>query len=189
LAFHQTPVPFFEAPAKAKPPKMFPVEAVSLLSGGLDSLAGGVDLLAPDDGTRVLFVGHYDSPGPRGDQARLAKRLDEKYPTRSDIIHVRVAYRPEKAAEETLRCRSFVFIALGLYAAAAGTEVPLLMFENGLIALNIPPTPSRRGSRVTAGPPSASMDFSSLPAKNPSARLSTDQNGWFALRFRGRNGP
>jgi 7-cyano-7-deazaguanine synthase in queuosine biosynthesis len=150
LSFYQTPVPLFEVPAKAKPPEIFPVEAVSLLSGGLDSLAGGVDLLAPNDGTRVLFVGHYDSPGPRGDQAKLAKRLNERYPTRSDIIHVRVAHRPQKAAEETLRCRSFVFIALGLYAAAAaGPEVPLLMFENGLIALNIPLTPSRRGSCST----------------------------------------
>jgi hypothetical protein len=150
LQFFESPVPLFEVPAKPKLPLIEPADVVSLLSGGLDSLAGGIDLLAPNDGTRVLFVGHYDSPGPRTDQARLAGRLAKRYPSRSRILHVRVAHRPEKAAEETLRSRSFVFLALGLYAAQAlGPAVPLLMFENGLIALNIPLTPSRRGSCST----------------------------------------
>jgi hypothetical protein len=109
------------------------------------------DLPAPNDATRVLFVGHYDSPGPRTDQAGLAGRLAKQYPNRSRILHMRVAHGPEKAAEETLRSRSFVFLALGLYAAQAlGPAVPLLMSENGLIALNIPLAhPSRRGSCST----------------------------------------
>jgi hypothetical protein len=65
-------------------------------------------------------------------------------------MHVRVAHRPAKAAEETLRSRSLVFLALGLYAAQAfGLDVPLHMFENGMIALNIPLTPSRSGSCST----------------------------------------
>jgi hypothetical protein len=80
----------------------------------------------------------------------LAAKLGEEFPNRFDIEHVRVAHRPIKAAEETLRSRSFVFIALGLYAAQAfGPTTPLYTFENGLIALNIPLTPSRNGSCST----------------------------------------
>ncbi len=64
------------------------------------------------------------------------------YPYRFAIEHIRVAHRPAEAAEETLRSRSFVFIALGLYGAqAAGLQTPLYMFENGFIALNVPLTP------------------------------------------------
>jgi hypothetical protein len=52
--------------------------------------------------------------------------------------------------EITLRGRSLVFIALGMFAAAAlGANVPLLIPENGTMALNAPLTPSRRGSCST----------------------------------------
>jgi 7-cyano-7-deazaguanine synthase in queuosine biosynthesis len=150
LSFFQAPAPLFRAPERVAMSLFDHVDAVSMFSGGLDSLAGGVDLLAEPGDRRVLFVGHYDGPGPKSVQAELAGRLAEQYPGRSQAIHVRVAHRPELAAEETLRSRSLVFLALGLYAAqACGAQVPLYMFENGLIALNIPLTPSRRGSCST----------------------------------------
>lgn len=57
---------------------------------------------------------------------------------------------PRKANETTLRSRSLVFIALGIYAAKRlGDETPLYTPENGLIALNIPLTPGRSGSCST----------------------------------------
>jgi len=43
-----------------------------------------------------------------------------------------------------------VFIALGMFAASSlGPDVPLLIPENGTMALNVPLTPSRRGSCST----------------------------------------
>jgi 7-cyano-7-deazaguanine synthase in queuosine biosynthesis len=130
-------------------PNGFQADTVALFSGGLDSLAGAIDLMAASS-SRVLLVGHYDSPGPRKAQATLAGMIKQRYPGRLDIVHVRVAHRPSKAAEETLRSRSLVFLALGLFAAQGfGPNVPLHMFENGLIALNVPLTPSRQGSCST----------------------------------------
>jgi len=150
LDFYQSPVPLFEVPESGSEPLISPTQAVSLFSGGLDSLAGAVDLLSSAVPEKVLFIGHYDSGGPKKIQGELASRLNEHYPNRFGIEHIRVSHRPSKGVEETLRSRSFVFIALGLYAAQAfGTNTPLYMFENGLIALNVPLTPSRRGSCST----------------------------------------
>jgi 7-cyano-7-deazaguanine synthase in queuosine biosynthesis len=150
LHFYQSPHALFEPPAQKPLPVIAPANAVSLFSGGLDSLAGAIDLIAGAHHQRVLLIGHYDSPGPRTVQAYLGSRLRQQYPGRVEILHVRIAHRPAKAAEESLRSRSFIFLALGLYAAQAlGADIPLNMFENGLIALNIPLTPSRNGSCST----------------------------------------
>jgi hypothetical protein len=49
-----------------------------------------------------------------------------------------------------LRSRSVVFLALGMYAAVElGTAVPIMAPENGIIAINMPLTPSRAGSCST----------------------------------------
>src|SRR5690606_10145225 len=52
--------------------------------------------------------------------------------------------------EITMRSRSLLFIALGISVAAhLGDGTPLLIPENGTIALNVPLTPARRGSCST----------------------------------------
>jgi hypothetical protein len=147
FTFSQIAGPIFDGSA-IPIPTISSVQAVSLFSGGLDSLAGAIDLLNSDAG-HILFMGHYDSSG-RKVQSFLESALNRRYPNRCDIEHVRVAHRPDQAIENTLRLRSFLFIAIGLYGAQAfGPRTPLYMFENGLIALNMPLTPSRRGSCST----------------------------------------
>jgi len=145
LHFCQTPVPLFQPPKASTDLKgMVRTNVVSLFSGGTDSLAGAIDLLASGQEGHILLIGHYDSPGPRRAQAVLANRLSSRYPGKCDILHTRVAHRPSRGVEDSLRSRSLVFVALGLFAAqAAGEQTPLYMFENGLIALNVPLTPSR----------------------------------------------
>ncbi|NTW00197.1 MAG: hypothetical protein HGA19_02700 [Oscillochloris sp.] len=138
------------------------VGAVSLFSGGLDSLAGVIHRLDQNEG-RLLLVGHHDATGPAGDQARLHHDLStiHRYTDRTNLMTVRMRPLPPGLArdeqivtpigrEHTLRSRSFVFLALGLYAAhSIGPETPLLVPENGLIAINIPLTPSRVGTCST----------------------------------------
>src|SRR5262249_25652186 len=52
--------------------------------------------------------------------------------------------------ETTFRSRSLVFLGLAVYAASkVGVDVPVLIPENGPIALNVPLNPSRRGSCST----------------------------------------
>jgi hypothetical protein len=129
-------------------------DTVCLFSGGLDSLIGAIDWLQSNDNQRLLLVGHHDGQmaGPHSDQKQLLDRIAPEYPGRIRSIFVRIGHSNETVDETeiTLRGRSLIFIALGVFAASAlGTNIPLLMPENGTIALNVPLSPSRRGSCST----------------------------------------
>lgn len=128
--------------------------AVSLFSGGLDSLVGVIDWLEEHPHQPMLLVGHHDGDmaGPFADQKTLLASLTAAYPGRLSSLLVRVGHdTPARTQTEiTLRGRSLIFISLGMVAASAlGPQVPLLVPENGTIALNVPLTPSRRGSCST----------------------------------------
>lgn len=125
--------------------------AISLFSGGLDSLVGVIDWIETHRPKPLLAVGHHDGQiaGPFSDQRTLLPYLTQSYPRRVGKVLVRVGHSGA-GKETTLRSRSLLFIALGIYAASAfGSDVPLFIPENGTIALNVPLTASRRGSCST----------------------------------------
>jgi hypothetical protein len=125
--------------------------AVCLFSGGLDSLVGALDWLETHPQQKVLLVGHRDGqmPGPQNDQKLLLEKLRPMYPGRTSSLIVKVGHT-EESEEITLRSRSFLFVALGVFAAGSlSPERSLVIPENGTIALNVPLTPSRRGSCST----------------------------------------
>lgn len=123
--------------------------AICLFSGGLDSLVGAIDLLADGD-RKLLLMGHYDVPGPASQQRSLFAEIQKYYRERVELVQTRVSHKPAEALELSLRSRSLVFMALGIYAARSfGPNVPLYIPENGFIAINIPLTPSRSGSCST----------------------------------------
>ena len=124
------------------------VDEVCLFSGGLDSLAGAIDLLA--SGKRVLLIGHHDTGGPQSQQSALYQGMRPKYLGKVELHQVWISQRPGKANDTTLRSRSFIFLAAGFFAAKAlGDDVPVCAPENGVIAVNVPLTPSRMGSCST----------------------------------------
>lgn len=144
----------FQAPPPKKRRKIKPslekVEAVCSFSGGVDSLIGTINLLEDNDYQGIHLIGHYDAPGAKKAQNLLFDRVKEEYLSKTELLQVRVSQNPVKANESTLRSRSIVFMAIGLFVArAAGKNIPILMPENGFIALNIPLTPSRGGSCST----------------------------------------
>lgn len=150
ISFRTSRTPLFVAPERVRmiSPERSVFDAACLFSGGLDSLAGAIELL--EMGKSVLLVGHFDSAGPRTQQGNLYSELQKLYGDRVELRQTRASQRPRASAERTLRSRSIAFIGLGLLAAsAAGEEVPLYTCENGLIALNPPLTPSRAGSCST----------------------------------------
>jgi hypothetical protein len=107
-----------------------------------------------NNGKKLLLVGHHESqmPGPHKDQKLLLDPLRLAFPNRLSPVLVRAGHTNEAVedTEITLRARSLLFVALGVFvASAAGSGVPLLIPENGAIALNVPLTPSRRGSCST----------------------------------------
>lgn len=156
ISFRSGEAPFFRRPKARRRvqttllPKMGTATAVCLFSGGLDSLTGAIDLLEKDAAAKVLLIGHYDAAGPKSQQENLFAQIAKRYPLRSELLQTRVSHKPEAALESSLRSRSLVFMAMGIYAArSSGNEVLVYAPENGLIAINVPLTPSRAGSCST----------------------------------------
>ncbi|WP_083403501.1 Qat anti-phage system QueC-like protein QatC [Curtobacterium sp. MCBA15_016] len=128
-------------------PHRYDVDAVALLSGGLDSLIGAIDLTA--SGLRLLATSHV----VRGDaekQEQFARELGiERLPLNHNAS-------TERSAKETSqRARSLIFLAYAVLAATCtdryrdGGTVPIYMCENGFIAINPPLTTSRISSLST----------------------------------------
>lgn len=126
---------------------------VSLLSGGLDSLIGAIDLLA--DGRRPLFISHYWDSQTANAQTKLVKALKRHFAEHEvKSLRARVGFNMRHLdtgkREATQRSRSFLFYALAALAASA-FDCPMVVNvpENGLIALNVPLDPLRVGALST----------------------------------------
>lgn len=122
-----------------------------LFSGGLDSLIGAIDTLEVKNDEPLCLVGHHDPNigGVQKDQVQILEVLRGLFPNRCQPVLIGVGHSG-KSAEITMRSRSILFVALGIVVAAhLGDRTPLLIPENGTIALNVPLTPSRRGSCST----------------------------------------
>jgi 7-cyano-7-deazaguanine synthase in queuosine biosynthesis len=126
-----------------------PETCVSLLSGGLDSLIGAIDLQVRSQ--VPIFVSNrvsgecsrqYDFARALGGRNRLVS-LNHNAKTRCD--HPEISQRP----------RSLAFIAFAVMAATTldkyrdGDAVGLYIPENGFISLNVPLTALRVGSLST----------------------------------------
>lgn len=126
---------------------------VSLLSGGLDSLIGAVDLLS--DSERPLFVSHYWDSETAKAQAYILDRLENRFGKEAfKSLRGRLGFDKHhlttEETENTQRGRSFLFYSLATLAASAidgrtMVDIP----ENGLIALNVPLDPLRFGALST----------------------------------------
>lgn len=120
-----------------------------LLSGGLDSFIGGIDLMA--SGRRPFAV----SQTVRGDaenQRSFAQAIG------SGLRHLQVNHNteiPNRESPPSQRARSLIFIAYGVLAATtlqryhAGGNVTFYVCENGFISINPPLTGTRLGSLST----------------------------------------
>jgi hypothetical protein len=126
-------------------------KSVCLFSGGLDSFIGAVDWLADNPGEQLLLVGHYDRhvSGPGADQRALQNACLRQFAGRFELAQTQVGLS-SGGMDTNFRSRSLLFIALGCYfAEILGEGTPVLIPENGPIALNFPLTPARRGSCST----------------------------------------
>lgn len=134
------------APPSPRKPREIELDAAVLLSGGLDSLVGALDLAK--SGKALLAV----SKLVRGDaerQVRYANRTCKEHVAFNDST------RTLRRAESSQRTRSLVFIAFGVLSATSlaryrrGQGASLFLCENGFIAINPPLTGSRLGSLST----------------------------------------
>jgi 7-cyano-7-deazaguanine synthase in queuosine biosynthesis len=142
-----------QAPSEIAPP----VDAVCLLSGGLDSFTGALNLLA--EGKTICLVGHYGPGQTHQAQEGIWRALARQYP--DQVVARWFFLQPAAAAagqarplpagrEPSQRSRSLLFLAAGLTVATGyGPDVPLYIPENGLIGINVPLTGARKGSFST----------------------------------------
>lgn len=126
--------------------------SVCLLSGGLDSFIGAVDLLASKE--VPLFVSHYWDGTTSKHQTYCIDKLTKNYTgKRVDCIRARVGFPNHTVegsdSENTLRARSFLFFSLATLAADAAGVTKIHVPENGLISLNVSLDPLRLGSLST----------------------------------------
>ncbi|MCE7053890.1 hypothetical protein LZF95_04305 [Algoriphagus sp. AGSA1] len=126
---------------------------VSLLSGGLDSFIGAIDLLSSGN-EKPYFVSHYKTGTESSTQEKILQGLITKFGAdkfSSSRFYVQPNQKNSDAQKEnSSRARSLLFICLGLAMAnSLGNDIPLILPENGLISLNIPLTKTRLSSHST----------------------------------------
>lgn len=134
-------------PPKARRPQKSDADCVCLLSGGVDSLVGAIDLTSAD--SKPLFVSQVVR-GDRGTQEKFATVLGGK----DRHCQWSFAVKHSGISEKSTRGRSIVFFAFAALAASAisptkDRPVEIVVPENGFISLNIPLGPSRLGSLST----------------------------------------
>lgn len=128
------------------------IQVVSLFSGGLDSFIGAVDLL--EKGKKVAFVSHYKGgTAEKFSQDELYSILEKAY-KKDSFRNLQFFVQPNQdklsTKEPSSRCRSLLFICLGIAVAnSLGNDINLNVPENGFISLNVPLTHTRLSSHST----------------------------------------
>jgi len=144
LRFHHGGV----LPAPPRKPTLPLEDCVVLLSGGLDSLIGTIDLVA--GGRRPFAI----SQTVRGD---AEKQIDFAARIGGGLGHLQLNHNAGSPGtqDSSQRARSLIFLAFGVLSATSlrryhdGHSVPLFVCENGFIAINPPLTGTRLGSLST----------------------------------------
>ncbi len=134
-------------PPKAKQPQKTDAECVCLLSGGIDSLVGAINLTS--GGKKPLFVSQIVR-GEGATQRNYAAELGGE----NRHCQWSFAVKLSSVSEKSTRGRSIVFFAFAVLAASAiqstkDRPVEIVVPENGFISLNIPLGPGRLGSLST----------------------------------------
>ncbi|MEG0619062.1 MAG: Qat anti-phage system QueC-like protein QatC [Bacilli bacterium] len=130
------------------PSKLKPYEGatcVSLLSGGMDSLIGGIDLC--ENGEKPLFISQVVK-GDRQKQIQYAKALE------STDQHFQWSHATQlrSRGERSSRARSIVFYSFALVTSElldSNASKKIIVPENGFISLNVPLNLGRFGSLST----------------------------------------
>lgn len=151
ISFSKRDEELSEKPEDETPPPEF--DAVTLFSGGMDSLIGTINHL--ESHHKTALISHAGDAHTKNAQSKLLAHFQDKYsdldPLYLDLWMVfEKNLIPGGGNENTTRSRSFLFIAFGIFAMSGMKGVSTLEVpENGLIALNVPLEELRTGSHST----------------------------------------
>ncbi|KYP79958.1 hypothetical protein AYW79_04240 [Ferroacidibacillus organovorans] len=144
LSFVKCSLPLLPASQIFKPDQ----DCIVLLSGGLDSLIGAIDLVALD---KHPYAVSQVAQGDTNQQRLFASRIG------GGLAHLQLNHNAKCRGphERSQRPRSLAFLAYGVLLATAlkryeeDANVNLYICENGFISINPPLTVSRLGSLST----------------------------------------
>ncbi|MBT6835832.1 MAG: ATPase [Bacteroidetes bacterium] len=128
--------------------KKYSPNAFCMLSGGLDSFIGAIDLLSEEK--NIAFIGHYGGGKGVLEYQKIVKSLLMQEYSLNDRQFFNFHAAVVGGIEDSTRTRSFMFFTHAIILASTlRKETSLFIPENGLISLNIPLTNTRLGSSST----------------------------------------
>lgn len=119
---------------------------IGLFSGGLDSLAGALEVLNKTDKNLILISHRSNSTGVAQIQEGIHGLLNKDFPGRIQYFPFYCNLHGERAAEETQRTRIFLYTAIAYSLSTLASEKEIYVFENGVTSLNF----SKRADLINA---------------------------------------
>lgn len=119
---------------------------IALFSGGLDSLAGALEILTTTDKNLILVSHRSNTTGVAKIQKGIHALLDKDFPGRIQYFPFFCNLRGERAVEETQRTRIFLYTAIAYSLSTLVSEKEIHVFENGVTSLNF----SKRADLINA---------------------------------------
>lgn len=111
-------------------------DRVIMFSGGLDSLAGAVEMA--EQGSKLVLVSHRPVSTMSKRQKLLFQELRKTYATPMIHVPVWINKSMKYGREHTQRSRSFLYSAVGTVVAESVKAKGVRFFENGIVSLNLP---------------------------------------------------
>lgn len=119
---------------------------IALFSGGLDSLAGVLEILTATEKNLILISHRSNTTGVSRIQKGIYNLLVNDFPNRLQYFPFYCNLHGERAIEETQRTRIFLYTAIAYSLASLASENEIHVFENGITSLNF----SKRADLINA---------------------------------------
>lgn len=126
--------------------------SISLFSGGLDSLAGALEILNTTNNNLILVSHQSNNFAITKIQNSIYNLLNSDYPGRVQRFPLVCSLSGDRAVEESQRSRIFLYTSIAFSLMSLANEKVIHVFENGMTSLNFPKRQdmmNARSSRTT----------------------------------------
>lgn len=148
LALHFHTGEDFNDPPRQRQQPFAASDCIALLSGGMDSFVGALELL--DSGAKPLFLAASGSGATNGAQTNVFEVISGIDSTRELLkLIAKRANSNFPGDEQSQRSRSFLFVSTAALVAVASGFEDVYVNENGIMAVHVPLTAARHGSFST----------------------------------------
>lgn len=111
---------------------------VLLFSGGLDSLAGTVEILNTCPDNKLIVVSHQANTSVIRTQKMIIEHLQHKYQNRLIPYGFLCHNKKTQSKEETQRTRMFLFSCSAFAICSHVKKHSIYVYENGITSINLP---------------------------------------------------